>query len=44
MTKEGEGRLGLALGLVAGTCVYAFSRVFSGRALLIRARNHHLHV
>ncbi|HMC41865.1 MAG TPA: hypothetical protein VKI20_02565, partial [Acidimicrobiales bacterium] len=37
MTKEGEGRLGLALGLVAGTCVYAFSRVFSGRAWLIPA-------
>lgn len=37
MTKEGEGRLALALGLVAGTCVYAFSRVFSGRAWLIPA-------
>ncbi|MCW3035442.1 MAG: hypothetical protein JWM17_754, partial [Actinobacteria bacterium] len=37
MTREGEGRLVLALGLVAGTCVYAFSRVFSGRAWLIPA-------
>jgi transglutaminase-like putative cysteine protease len=37
VTKEGEGRLALALGLVAGTCVYAFSRVFSGRAWLIPA-------
>ncbi|HEY2668408.1 MAG TPA: DUF3488 and transglutaminase-like domain-containing protein [Actinomycetota bacterium] len=37
MTKEGEGRLALALGLVAGSCVYAFSRVFSGRAWLIPA-------
>jgi hypothetical protein len=37
VTREGEGRLVLALGMVAGTCVYAFSRVFSGRAWLIPA-------
>lgn len=37
MTREGEGRLCLALGLLAGTCVYAYSRVFTGRAWLIPA-------
>lgn len=37
MTPEGERRLVLALGLVAGTAVYTFSRVFSGRAWLVPA-------
>lgn len=35
MTKEGEGRVTLALALVAAACVYAFSRVFTGGAWLI---------
>ena len=30
MTRPGERRLILALGLVAGACIYAFVRVFSG--------------
>ena len=35
MTREGEGRLSLALALVAACSIYAFSRVFSGRAWLV---------
>ena len=35
MTREGESRLLLALGLVAAAGVYSFSRVFTGRAWLI---------
>ena len=35
MTPQGERRVILALGLVAGACIYAFSRVFSGRAWLV---------
>ncbi|HWD08522.1 MAG TPA: DUF3488 and transglutaminase-like domain-containing protein [Actinomycetota bacterium] len=37
MTREGESRVTLALALVAATCIYAFSRVFTGRAWLIPA-------
>jgi len=35
MSREGESRLLLALGLVAAAGVYSFSRVFTGRAWLI---------
>jgi transglutaminase-like putative cysteine protease len=35
VTREGEGRLTMALALVAATCVFAFHRVFSGGAWLV---------